>query len=793
MNILRSLPTWATSGILFAPTFIVFLGLGGCGYKKPGTEYSFTRTVQEPTVLRTCLGSTQTNCYALRWRYPMDTRNLVRFHIWIDTLVLAFDAQNVENRHKQNSLQVSFAQMDGVELDSIDLSAELAPYLERDSVLIAIWAEYSDDGISGSIQRLSAFFGDNIAPVSPRWSVEVGPDSLALQWMRPNDQRDFYQPEISNGPIAGYNLELLVERGGAQYNRADFQMRLYRNGQLETGKLRPWTRLRRAVNGVELDSLITDTAGTRLLLAVVDGQGFMADSLAANTFTLVLKGLAPESRHQIRLFAYDSAGNFVQGEGVVGGLVSLTDSIRPLMPTRFWVAQDTVAGGGFQLDSNRLVLYWPMAVDPLRLTHGIRLDSQLHIPTACGQNSCWRMVESYQVETGVRGVWNPAPRAGGVISERYNQRYRIVDGRPQADSSGNYHVDTLRWVAPGDTLKVRVRAIDASGFASPWLIDTLRISAGVLAHLQCPPGYVGVQRRLGGDTTNLPRQFCAGRYEQSDSQGQLIQRVTWAQAREFCRGLSHEGFRFDLCGEDDWLSACLSRTGVDFGVIQEPPFYAQEFLFQHCNVATGDTIGLSIPRRSLRCVSPDGVHDLPGHLQEWVWALRARRDSVSGDTLSIDTIPLLKGSSYKIFETADWTRLARCNSRGFPFRQRPGFTRDTVLLYRNGSRLDTLFVRDTVRAVFGSIAPSAFTDTLQFFDVRLQAGGPVLGEDIVDLREYRRRGGEAWLSVLAEGLHYTPTRQEIVFLRGTQRWEGSEFFFRDASVGMRCCSYPINP
>jgi hypothetical protein len=121
---------------------------------------------------------------------------------------------------------------------------------------------------------------------------------------------------------------------------------------------------------------------------------------------------------------------------------------------------------------------------------------------------------------------------------------------------------------------------------------------------------------------------------------------------------------------------------------------------------------------------------------------------------------------------------------------RAAYTQDTVYLYRNASKVDTTTTKDTTRTLYAVLTQKDFTDTLQFFTVVNPKTDEILGQDYVLMREYRS-GGKEWLAEIANGLTYVEDHTEVVFLLGsTTNYRKAAAFYRDPTIGFRCCAYP---
>ena len=156
---------------------------------------------------------------------------------------------------------------------------------------------------------------------------------------------------------------------------------------------------------------------------------------------------------------------------------------------------------------------------------------------------------------------------------------------------------------------------------------------------------------------------------------------------------------------------------------------------------------------------------------------------------SEDSAAVLKGASYKVFNGLDIESIARCTNRSFPFFTRAGYTQDTVYLYREGTRVDTVFEADTSRTLYAKLTTKDFKDSVQFFDVQDSSGNSV-GVDYAPYAEYKK-GGEEWLKSVSNGLVYVPDHVEKVFFTGEKIvYRKASEFYKSPSVGFRCCAYP---
>jgi hypothetical protein len=722
----------------------VFLALLACSDDNNNPTYPFERTVLDVSIAKQCKDGSFTpgaNCYFMRWRHPIEKKDLQSYYIWLDTTVVKDSVQKI-SQSQINSANASVTYNSKGEGDSLDLTNLISRFLERDSLHIAIWAKYSGSD-QGAVQHLHIYFGDDVSPLMVSFNDSVSSNAIWIDWIRPADQRDFYFPDVMNGPIAGYNVNIRAENTTEDIRNTMVYVIAGNND------LRYFQRFNKDGRNVKLES-ISRNDPRFLRLAIVDGEGFANDNLPANNWKIEITGLKPERSYSVSIVAFDSAGNSSSEENRV---IKTTDDIPPLIANKFRFYADS--GDGLpRLDSNRLILFWPRSLDPLSNPTQIQLDSTLRIPANYSPGVHYREVMSYSVEQLSGKAWEAIPRVSTVRSGYYN-------------TSGEFVSDTLRWVSPGDTLILRIRAIDSSGYYSRAWIDTIAVSKGTLWQNKCPPNFAPVRM----DSSSV---FCMEKLQHSYN-GKFEKNILYIDAKESCENLG-----FSLCTEQQWNAAC-NNGGSSYGIIEEKNedgnFSPSEFLFMYCGAGTGDSVSANnVDRRNKICTSRDGIRDLPGQLQEWVVG-----KGDSGD------VALLKGSSYAIFEGASRVELAQCRNRYTPTRVRPRYAKDSsVYLYRSGSRIDTLLTRDTLRIPYAVLSPDSFPHTLLVYTLK-SLNGDSLGIDYVNKEEYRKRGGEEWLKVLWQGLNYEPKEEWRVLILGTENIDASNFFL-DPTVGFRCCT-----
>jgi hypothetical protein len=686
------------------------------------------------------------NCYLMRWRHPIEKNGLQSYYIWLDTTVVRDSVQEV-SQTLMNQAAATVVYNDKTEGDSLDLTDLISGFLERDSLHIAIWAKYSGSE-QGAVQHLHVYFGDDVSPSVISFRDSVSANTIWIDWVRPTDQRDFYFPEVIDGPIAGYNITIRAETNATEDIRNINVYASIAGNNANPDDLRYFYRFNKDGRGVKLEGVNRDEPRF-LRLAVIDGKGFVNDNSSANNWRMQITGLKPESSYNVTIVALDSSGN---RSGEYSRPVMTTDNIAPLIASEFWSYKDP-SDGLRHLDSNRLILFWLRSVDPLSPTQ-MSLESILSIPSGAS----YREVSNYLIEQWNGKAWDTIPRVSAIRSGYYSARYSLESDSMKLDPGGKYVSDTLRWVLPGDTIILRMRAIDSSGHYSSALINTIYVSKGELGQYKCPANFAPVRK----DSSSV---FCMEKLEHASGNG-FEKNVLFIEAKRSC-----EASGFNLCTEQEWNAACNSRGS--YGIIEDRDAGISGFLSDHCGVGTGDSLSaVDVSKRSRICASPDGIRDLPGQLQEWV--------------IGSDGNPLLKGSSYAIFEEVSKVELAQCRNHFTPTRIRPRYTMDSAYLYRNGSRVDTMLTKDTLRTLYAVLPPSSFTNTLLVYTLKSLAGD-YLGEDYVDQAEYNRRGGDKWLEVLWQGLNYEPKETLRVLIKGKESINAHNIFL-DPTVGFRCCT-----
>ena len=758
--------------------------LVACSDDDSGIEFLFEREATEITVLRECSADADSGaaCFQVRYRFPMTRENFTGVYIWIGDEVVDDTSKEVSSKQiDQADGFYPYSSKNTALYDTIDLTDKIKEYLEAyDSLHVAIFCEYSDNDDVGSVQHVYLHFGDDIPPSRVSIQDSVWTTGAMFEWFRPTDQIDFYKPMELSGPIVGYNLEIYSYDKNEDLR--DLKIKVVTVDAVDStgGTLyKRHARVRSDADSVWIDSVSHGSnVKNYLRIAVIDGKGFDFETDSLNRYRVYIEGLKSETRYTVGISSWDSCGNSSGNEGVgtveTNMLFITTDSIAPLMPTKIFTLEDTLFPGFARLDSNnRLRIFWSESVDPIDLGYEIGVDTVIDVKTSgCVFGVCFDTVALYKVDLydAANKEWVLYDTLSGA---RNVKRYEIEGDTMAISATGMFVTDTIRRVSPGDTLVLRIRSIDKSGYYSIALVDTIYVSPGALANeVECPDGFVAVKAT---DSTAL---FCMEKLEHRDENGDFVTNVLHAEAQEACESISASGFTVGLCKERDWELVCLSGGSLAYGVIEEDDMPSTEYLFTYCNVSTNDSLpSVTYEKRDARCANPMGVRDMPGQLQEWVMGR------------SEDTAAVIKGASYKIFDGLDRETMGQCTNRFFPFYTRLAYTTDSVYLYREGAKVDTVLVADTTRTLYAVLTQKDFKDSLQFFDVQ-DSSGNTLGEDYAPYSEYKK-GGDEWLEKISGSLVYKPSRVEAVFLTGERiSYREVSAFYKSPTIGFRCCAYP---
>lgn len=761
--------------VLFSMVTLFF----GCSDDDSSIEFRVEREISDISTLLQCAKGTDSSayCFMVRFRFPDDTENLDAIYMWVNSDVVDDTSKTVNEEEISKATETFKFKDNGDLFDTIDLTSYIQKYVEEsESLMVAFYCDYTS-GRPGTVQRIYLHFGDKIAPSDINLTDSTWTTGVLLEWSRPTDQTNYYKPNELSGPILGYNIRIYTENKNEDLR--SLKVRLESSEGIDSTGKTLYLRHKGYHSNVDSVFLQTkehgDSRKNELYLAIPDGFGYNVDNPDSNNFRLIIEGLKAESEYKVGYSAWDTCGNYTgvdHSEIRAWHTINTTDSVAPLMPTKIFTMQDTLFPGMARLDSNnRLRIFWSQSVDPLKREHPIKVDTVLVIPDSCISTLCYDNVNQYRVEYLDRYTNKWMISSDFDTLDRYTSLYELNGDTMKISATGSFVTDTIRYVAPGDTLILRITAIDESGYLSVTLIDTIAVSPGAIANeIECPANFVAVK---SSDTTF----FCMERMEHQNDSGEFVTNVMHSEALAACEAISADGFKVSLCNERDWELVCLSGGTLAYGVIQDDTLEMSDFLFRYCNVFSNDSASAADPlKRSPRCMNPMGVRDLPGQYQEWVIGR------------SEDTAAVLKGGSYTVMGGIERETRGLCVGRSFPYFTRLAYTTDTVYLYREGTKVDTVFTADTSRTLYKKLTKKDFKDTLQFFDVQDSSGNSV-GVDYAPYAEYKK-GGDEWLESISNGMKYVPDHVEVVFLTGERvSYRGVSNFYKSPSIGFRCCAY----
>ncbi len=761
--------------VLFSMVTLFF----GCSDDDSSIEFRVEREISDISTLLQCAKGTDSSayCFMVRFRFPDDTENLDAIYMWVNSDVVDDTSKTVNEEEISKATETFKFKDNGDLFDTIDLTSYIQKYVEEsESLMVAFYCDYTS-GRPGTVQRIYLHFGDKIAPSDISLTDSTWTTGVLLEWARPTDQTNYYKPNELSGPILGYNIRIYTENKNEDLR--NLKVRLESSEGIDSTGKTLYLRHKGYHSNVDSVFLQTkehgDSRKNELYLAIPDGFGYNVDNPDSNNFRLIIEGLKAESEYKVGYSAWDTCGNYTgvdHSEIRAWHTINTTDSVAPLMPTKIFTMQDTLFPGMARLDSNnRLRIFWSQSVDPLKREHPIKVDTVLVIPDSCISTLCYDNVNQYRVEYLDRYTNKWMISSDFDTLDRYTSLYELNGDTMKISATGSFVTDTIRYVAPGDTLILRITAIDESGYLSVTLIDTIAVSPGAIANeIECPANFVAVK---SSDTTF----FCMERMEHQNDSGEFVTNVMHSEALAACEAISADGFKVSLCNERDWELVCLSGGTLAYGVIQDDTLEMSDFLFRYCNVFSNDSASAADPlKRSPRCMNPMGVRDLPGQYQEWVIGR------------SEDTAAVLKGGSYTVMGGIERETRGLCVGRSFPYFTRLAYTTDTVYLYREGTKVDTVFTADTSRTLYKKLTKKDFKDTLQFFDVQDSSGNSV-GVDYAPYAEYKK-GGDEWLESISNGMKYVPDHVEVVFLTGERvSYRGVSNFYKSPSIGFRCCAY----
>ncbi len=125
----------------------------------------------------------------------------------------------------------------------------------------------------------------------------------------------------------------------------------------------------------------------------------------------------------------------------------------------------------------------------------------------------------------------------------------------------------------------------------------------------------------------VPMRFCIDRFEAADASGMPIGDISWTAAAASCAA---SGKR--LCKEQEWLFACEGEAAkpYPYGSVRNPSICNFE-IKEGLATRTGDLADHRQPvTANPECVSPFGVQNMVGNIDEWVVLDKPHYSQVNG-------------------------------------------------------------------------------------------------------------------------------------------------------------------
>lgn len=692
--------------------------LFGCGNDDHGVNYAFLRSpglFQSDTAVsdhRFCalanpMGSPEAcvaeRKYKLSWKRPDDTVNLKGYRIYLDTAPDDKSWSTVQGRPElaavlmnrippRDSLIFSFypegAPDRRTQPDTLDAGEERIVRLDstgrselRTGILMFALVPVYGGGVTPGQPQYAYFVTTDHQPPDPfHPGFQPLPHGITIAWERPTDRVSFFDPSLDTGIIAGYRIEVGMDKGKTEERRKAFRpkLRYYRVGGADS------------TAQVKDSLLLKDNLPDRVLFFLPDGRRSAKHTRpdATDSMYLEIEGLLSQDSLNFKLWAIDSAGN-VNDSAMEKISFRTTDTTQPSAPE---LSYESLGKNGF-------TVIWTASRDSVPAPGGGLLEGA----TANANIKDYRLSRVLQRAPGERTT--SLDRVDTVIQDTLSP-------------ARNTFRLPVQFLPPGTTFFLSIYAEDSSGYRSS--VDTLTVTTPKVVFsdtdsaLVCPPGFVPVPRgrfTLGSDGPSKDEQrsrlvemapYCIEPYEHRDSTGQrFVSNVTYEQAAGICRAIDSAGFDTRLCSEAEWERACEGPDSGKGALLHGIQSEAGDpsILQTSCNQATNDSaMAMSFALRNSVCLTTEGIYDLAGNLSEWVRdsyepqaydslpavsPLRMDHESVLSDRGAASLHSLRGGNFIKPpnAQTAVVQGLARCSNRDFPEQIRPVYReecRDSV-------------------------------------------------------------------------------------------------------------------
>lgn len=126
----------------------------------------------------------------------------------------------------------------------------------------------------------------------------------------------------------------------------------------------------------------------------------------------------------------------------------------------------------------------------------------------------------------------------------------------------------------------------------------------------------------------IHKEFCIDTDEVHESNGSVLGDMSWQQCSQICNDRTKR-----LCEEDEWTFSCMGEE-------MQPYPYGYSFNHTICNIerepllCNGKVCDHREPISAFKqCVSPFGVHNMIGNVDEWISVPRYNHSKIPGATM----------------------------------------------------------------------------------------------------------------------------------------------------------------
>ncbi len=641
----------------------------------------------------------QARKFRLSWDEPSDTAGLVGYRLYLDSvpyglvdtasfwnaIVKRSDLASViilGNKGPTDSLIFAIS-ADPKGQDTLDLNNPRILLLDTlgnadlaRNIYFNLYPIYDGNHSAGLPGFAITSIGDNAPPIPVQPDILISDRDFVLHWVRPVDPTTIFNTKADTGIIRNYVFELKLV--GAS---ASIRAKLFRP------TLEYWVA-GKSVPIQDIDSVFTSDDTPKFVgysFVLPDGGHLHNRPVPPNldSITLKVSNLVPQDTLKFKLTPVDSSGNKPSINEII---VILTDTTQPQKPT---LILDSA-----KVSRNRIVFHWMPSRDSLAI------DSTGKLGLAPNPD---QGIREYRLRTEMLVGTSIASRRDTLIAQKLPK--------------DSIYRDSLVHLAPGSRYRITLLAVDSSSHLSQ--TDTLWVTLPGIAFadsgdtLECPPGYIPLpgRRMIFGDTSANPvadekaardpetfnfrtpyiSSFCIEPYEHRDSAGRFQSAVTWSQADSICRQISAQDST-RLCSEAQWERACKSDDSLPLIYGFQNDRVQPALLQNECNQGTNDSLpAIQKSLRSNRCLTQEGVYDLPGQFSEWVldaydpnalsqWPGDTLRYSYALPATGDTTVHIFRGGNFfkPTLPIGQVQALARCTNRDTPREVRPKFKPECI-------------------------------------------------------------------------------------------------------------------